>query len=613
MNKKIIWFLVSCLMVVTLLVASCGGAVTDEDVNGDEGDGNGVVNGGDDEEEEEVEVDTEGKDMVVNTAGKLVEKPQYGGWYHMRRSTDVRGFDDVLPSTPNYAIYHVGLVTDELYTGDWAKGPQGTGEASWTISSTYFHHLEVPSLATGFEMPDDETIIWHIRQGIHFHDKPPVNGRELNAHDVAFNLSRTYMTPGSYLYNTYRPDRGEGPISITAIDDWTVEMKVPPARQIPILFAANDYTFMYPPEVIEEYGDMANWENLCGTGAFFLTDYVPVSSLTFERNPDYWMTNPLHPEDQLPYVDGIKVFIIPDATTSQAAFRVGKLETASFVKEDWEAITATNPDLEWRRSSPGSSPAIFMRQDNPDLPYQDIRVRKALFYAINHQEILDEYYEGEAEMISSPIANIADFSRMYTPLEEFSEEVQKFYGYYPEEAIELLAEAGYPDGFTCTILCSTEGMVPLIKDYWADIGVNLEIDLRQTNVVSSIVMGGQHEDMYYSSAQGTVVLKCNHWRTDSYFNFSKIQNDYFDEQFEIFNANMLNWDKLCEIYREMAPILREEAYWIDLPASYSYYMWWPWLKAWHGETCVGYFNSYYQFKYLWIDTDLREEMVGFAR
>ena len=86
--KKSIWILVSCLMVVTLRVTSCGGAVTDEEeeINGEEEEING-----EEEEEEEEEVVDDGKDMVVNTAGKLVEKPRYGGYYMLSRTTDVRG------------------------------------------------------------------------------------------------------------------------------------------------------------------------------------------------------------------------------------------------------------------------------------------------------------------------------------------------------------------------------------------------------------------------------------------------------------------------------------------------------------------------------------------
>ncbi len=248
-KNKIVWLAVSCLMVAALLVTSCGGATTEEEedvTNGEED-----VIGEEEEEEvgEEEEVD-DGKDMVTNTAGKLVEKPRYGGYYNLAITNDIRGFDDVLPISPAYTSVTLNLTHDELFTGGWALGPQGSNDASFTIGGTYLPHLEVGSLATSFELPDDETIIWHIRQGVHFQNRPPANGRELNAHDIVYNLKRTYLTDGSYLFNTYRQDKDQGPRSIKALDDWTVEMKVPPDRQVPILFASNDYVYMHNQESI---------------------------------------------------------------------------------------------------------------------------------------------------------------------------------------------------------------------------------------------------------------------------------------------------------------------------------------------------------------------------
>ena len=615
MKGKFIWFLISCLMVVIMLVTSCNGVTDDDgDINGDGGDGNGVVNGEDDDDGGDGGIVDDDAEMVLNSAGKLVERPRYGGVYVAAITSDFRGWDDVIPSTPAYSIMHVNLTNDELYTGDWAAGSQGTGEASWTsIYGPFYPDLEVPSLSTGYELPDNETIIWHIRQGVHFQDKPPANGREFNAHDAAFNLHRAFFTKGSYLFNLYRQDQGIGPVSVTALDDWTVEMKVPSAKQIPILFAASDYVFMFCPEAIEEYGDMSDWQNACGTGAFMLTDYVPVSSITYERNPDYWMKNPLHPEDQIPYIDGVEFVVVPDTATSQAAFRTGKMETRTVNYNDKEALLRGNPDLVWGQVAPETAPVIWMRQDKPELPYDDIRVRKALYYAIDHQSILESYYEGHAEMIAAPIANIPELQAMYTPLEEYSEEIQKLYGYYPEEARELLADAGYPDGFECTILSSVEGMLPIIKDMWAKIGVTMNIDIRTSAVVSSITMGKQHEDMYYGAEAGTAVLKCNAWRPDSYLNYSRVTIEEFPEWIDEFELNMLDWDKVCSMMKEFEPKMRERAYAIYLPASYYYFMRWPWLKGWGGEYNIGYYNYYNQMKYLWIDTELREELTGLSR
>jgi len=76
---------------------------------------------------------------------------------------------------------------------------------------------------------------------------------------------------------------------------------------------------------------------------------------------------------------------------------------------------------------------------------------------------------------------------------------------------------------------------------------------------------------------------------------------------------MLDWDKMGAMMKEMEPKMRAQAYFIDLPNDYTYYMWWPWLKSWHGEVSIGYWNMYQEYHYIWVDTELREEMTGISR
>ncbi|UCH42703.1 MAG: hypothetical protein JSW16_07820, partial [Dehalococcoidales bacterium] len=100
------------------------------------------------------------------------------------------------------------------------------------------------------------------------------------------------------------------------------------------------------------------------------------------------------------------------------------------------------------------------------------------------------------------------------------------------------------------------------------------------------------------------------WRPESYLNYSKINDEVFNEWYVEFKENVPNWDKVSGKLKEMEPRMRGMAYDIYLPAGYYYFMWWPWLKGWHGETTIGYWNNYSQINYLWIDTDLKKEMTG---
>jgi peptide/nickel transport system substrate-binding protein len=74
-------------------------------------------------------------------------------------------------------------------------------------------------------------------------------------------------------------------------------------------------------EVVERYGDLSDWRNAVGTGPFILTDYVSGSSATYIRNENYRGYDQRYPEDKLPYVDGVKLLIIPDNATVMTTWR----------------------------------------------------------------------------------------------------------------------------------------------------------------------------------------------------------------------------------------------------------------------------------------------------
>ena len=225
MKRKFVWFLLSCLMVTALVLSSCAEAVTEEEEE--------VAPPAEEEEVappvEEEEVAEERADMVKWTGTKAdgtvvekwVEKPRYGGTFRRCQPVAVLGFDDAstFPSSTNTLF----VTNEDLLEGNWAKGPAGTGEATWYYN-TFLLPLQAMNLAESWEMPDDDTFIFHIRKGVHFHDKPPTNGREMTAEDVVFSQQRIYESPSSYLHNSY-PDTIQ---SITAPDKWTVVMKCTP-------------------------------------------------------------------------------------------------------------------------------------------------------------------------------------------------------------------------------------------------------------------------------------------------------------------------------------------------------------------------------------------------
>ena len=610
MKKKIVWLMVSCLMVAALLLASCGPAAEE---------GEEAVAPPTEEEAalpvEEEEVVPEGAEMVKvrltkldgTTVEKLVEKPRYGGVLKMGWFDEARSFDQMVSAHP-WWCHTVFLTHEELLIGDWALGPAGTGDLSWAY--LVFPEVEwlKPTIAEDWEMPDETTIIYHIRKGVHFHNKPPTNGREVTADDVAFSISRLWFPKPSNVFAS-----AAHLVSVEATDKYTVVVKLEPEQMGSIYRHTAFYPAVVPRDAVEEFGDMSDWRNSIGTGPFMLVDFVSGSSATFVRNPNYWQKDPVHPENQLPYLDGVKYLVIPDQSTMLAALRTAKIDWVNPIGwEDARSLKERTPELKYLKAWSALPTCIAWRVDKPELPFYDVKVRQALWMAVNHEELARDFYGGEADVYAFPILNIPEFKDFDIPREEWSDTVKMMFEYHPDKAKQLLAEAGYPDGFETTIICSqySVDLLSVIKEYWAKVGVELNIDSKEYGAFIGQTYGRKYDITTWSTdACGPQFV--SRYRTEHNDNAVRVSDAYLDQQYEEISANFFNLARKAEIYRENHPYMREQAYYLGLPAPASYTFWWPWVKNYHGEYAVGTWCNRLSFPtWAWLDQDLKEEMTG---
>lgn len=204
------------------------------------------------------------------------DKPIYGGTFVFSWPNDITGFDPAINIQMDCRAQY--QVSDELIGEDWAKGPAGSGETEWTVGFVGRFDLETGSLAESWEIPDNKTIIFNIRHGVKWQNKEPVNGRELTASDVVWNINRNMTTKSAYLYGAFPPNLR--PTAWEALDKYKVKVTLPPEGLGLWLIMLGDFMWIVPPDVINKYGDMTNWKNVVGTGPFILTDYVSNSSVT---------------------------------------------------------------------------------------------------------------------------------------------------------------------------------------------------------------------------------------------------------------------------------------------------------------------------------------------
>jgi peptide/nickel transport system substrate-binding protein len=360
-----------------------------------------------------------------------------------------------------------------------------------------------PHLAERWEAPDDMTDMFHLRHGVKWHNKPPVNGRELVAEDVKFTFDRFLTERGN-------ADRYalESVARVEVVDRYTVKflLKEPYVWLVDVL--ANPRSmWIIAPEVVRHFGDLKKPEAAIGTGPFLLERYEPNVKTVFKRNPDYFLPGQ-------PWVDGVEWLVVDDPSTALAMYRTGQLDCGpapwwSVRQEHVDSLKKTHPHLMYQDFLSTVTHAIFMRTDMA--PFNDVRVRRAISQAIDRQAIIEAaWIRGE------PTPAISRGLPEWSPRIDELGAGARYYQYDPKEARRLLAEAGFPKGFK-TQLHTTGGgpagptlidAVQLVQRALKEVGIEAELKIQEYGAYAATTALGKFEGM----AMGGLSIS---WEPDS--------------------------------------------------------------------------------------------------
>jgi peptide/nickel transport system substrate-binding protein len=345
-----------------------------------------------------------------------------------------------------------------------------------------------PDLAERWEALDDTTYVFSLRQGVHWHNKPPVNGRELVAEDVKFTYDRFLTEPANPLRFMLDPvDRVE------VVDRYTVKflLKEPFVWLVEVL-AGPAGTWIIAPEVVDKFGDLKKPESAIGTGPFLLERYEPNVKTVFTRHPDYFRPGQ-------PYVDRVEWLVLEDDSSGLAMYRTGQLDAGPWHwwavrQEDLDAVKKSHPHLRYQDFLSNVTHGMWMRTDQP--PFNDVRVRRAISQAIDRQAILDAVFiKGE------PTPAISRGVPEWSPRIDELGAAARYYQYDPQEAKRLLAEAGFPKGFK-TQLHTTSGVGPALVDavqlaqrYLKDVGIEAELKIEEFGAYTATTFVGKFEGL----------------------------------------------------------------------------------------------------------------------
>jgi peptide/nickel transport system substrate-binding protein len=597
MKQKTIWLVLSIITVLLMVLVSCKSTGTTEEEKGT------TVTG----KVTEVQAVTEKPPEYKAEE----EKPEYGGTFTYRISVDILGFDEAY--TAHYNTYATHLTNEELLADDWTRGPAGTGEFDFHLPSINRLDIKAGVLAESWEIPQKGTMIFHIRHGIKWQNKPPVSGRELTAADIVYSLKRYCTAPRSYIKLSY-PAMSSS-IQITADGDYTVVMTCPEAEFGNMASMLPDFASIIPHEVVEQYGDMQDWRNSCGTGPYMLTDFVSGGSATLKRNPTYWGKDTAGPGKgmQLPYLDTVSFLVIPDASVAYTAVRTGKADWCEVTWDEAAKMRQTNPELNWTKFIHDTVYIQGMRTDKADSPFSNLKVRQALALATDFKKLRDVFYGGDAEIMCWPVVTSKEYAGSYLSLEQYPADVQELFSYNPTKAKQLLQEAGYPALKVNWITYNSPVFVDTASQYkamWAEAGIDVTIDAREYSVWTTL-MSTRNYGAYdllceYTAGIGTAWKMIN-FNGASMFNISYINDATVQAAYTKIQALVgIDEKSIDTIFRELLPYLVKQCYVVYKPTAYYYLFWSPWVKNYYGQLASGYYNYFDAPKYIWIDQSLRK-------
>jgi peptide/nickel transport system substrate-binding protein len=305
-----------------------------------------------------------------------------------------------------------------------------------------------PNLATEFTYNDDLTeLTLTLKEGITFTD-----GEEFNAEAVVANIEARKLGAGS------ASEAAKSIEEVVVSDDYTVVLDLVAPNPGLLSALATYLGFMASPAAIEA-GTIGT--DPVGSGPYVLDEgnTEPAASYAFERNADYWNT------EAYPF-ETVVIKPFTDFTARFNALSTGQIQFMYGTADMVEQAEATGLTVQ---TVPGEVQGMILqdRGGEASAALGEVEVRQAINYALDRETILETYYNGFGQVST----------QMFNPSSQaWVEELNEQYPYDPEKAKELLADAGYADGFEVPVSYS-EGfmtpLVPIVQQYLADVGITM--------------------------------------------------------------------------------------------------------------------------------------------
>lgn len=418
-----------------------------------------------------------------------------------------------------------------------------------------------PGLAEEWEVSEDGlTYTFKLRQGVKFHD-----GTDFNAEAVVFNFNR-WMSgneddfPYYTMFGGYKGEEGHVIKEVTAVDEHTVKF-VLTRPQAPFLKNLAMSPFgIASPAAVEKHGDKFR-ENPVGTGPFKFVEWKQNDTITLEKNAEYW-------QEGLPKLNKVIFRVIPENTARLNALSNGEIDVMDGLNNSDEATVKANANLQVIERP--SMNVGYIGLTTTRKPFDNKLVRQAINHAVDKKSIIEAFYGGKADAAVNP---------MPSSIEGYNDAI-KGYEYDLDKAKELLAEAGYADGFEIDLwampvarpyMPEAQKVAEVIQESLSKIGVTAKIqsvdwatylDKAAKGEFDMFMLGwtgdnGDADNFLYTLLDKDSIGSNNY----SHYSSDELHDVLIQAQTESEPA------KRNELYKKAQEIIHEDAPWVPLVHS----------------------------------------------
>ena len=391
----------------------------------------------------------------------------------------------------------------------------------------------IPAVAADYSVSEDGKVYtFTLRDGITFH-----NGDAVTVDDVVYSVSRAagMLDDGAYMAK----DTLKGVVSVEATDDKTVVITLADTNTEFLACLATTNVAIIP----EDYADQAT--NPVGTGPFKYVSRSPQENFVMEKYDGYWG-------------EGAKLdkvtYLITNADSLVMSLKSGAIDICAHLTAD--QVRSVEDQYNIEKDTMKLVQALYL--NNAVAPFDDVRVRQALCYAVNVDEIIDLVVDGNGVRVGSS---------MFPAFQKyFVEELSDYYTQDIEKAKELLTEAGYPDGFSMTITVPSNytphmNVAQVLVEQLAKVGITATIKpVEWETWVSDTYTNRNFESTVigFDAATLSAGALLNRWMSDNDKNMINYNNPEYDKVMQEANASTDD-AKQTELYKQAAAMLSETA------------------------------------------------------